>query len=108
MWLPAAIRYGIPYETFWKLNPRIMSIYQDAYNKRLQEKYEDLDYAAWLNGMYVMNAIGSAFNKNSKYPEAPISKSKEQKTLTPEEKFKLWVLEYNKKYDENMAPESAD
>lgn len=101
VWLPAAIRYGIPYDTFWKLNPRIMDIYQDNYRKSLEEKQKLIDYEAWLHGQYQVASIGAALSKKCKYPQRPITMTQdEQEWLSEEDQFLLWVDAYNRGFDE--------
>ena len=48
----SAIRYGIPINDFWELNPRIMSMYQDDYIEKKLEHYKELDKMAYLMGSY--------------------------------------------------------
>ena len=75
MYLPAAIRYGISYDTFWNLNPRIMGIYQKEYIEKL--KYDN--ECAWRSGVYMYDALKSSLSsvfggKKSKaipYPKEP-------------------------------------
>ena len=45
--MPAAIRFGIPADVFWDLNPKYMYIYQDAYIKEKEEQVKMLDVAAY-------------------------------------------------------------
>lgn len=33
-----------------------------------------MEYNAWLNGLYVMNAIASCFDKKHEYPENPLAR----------------------------------
>lgn len=101
VWLPAALRYGIPYETFWDLNPRIMNIYQESYKKSLEEKQKVIDYEAWLHGQYQIASIGAALSKKCKYPDKPVSMKQEEKSLSDEEQFLLWVDEFNRRFDES-------
>lgn len=96
VWFPAALRYGIPYETFWNLNPRIMNIYQESYKKSLEEKQKVIDYEAWLHGQYQMASIGAAFSKKCKYPDRPMSMKTKEKGLDEEDKFLLWVDAFNR------------
>ena len=42
-------------------------------------------------------------DKNAKYPQKPYSLVEKEKPLSPEEKFKLWIEEFNKKFDENQG-----
>lgn len=99
VWLPAALRYGISYETFWELNPRIMNIYQEAYKKSLEEKQQIIDYEAWLHGQYQMASIGASLSKKCKYPKLPFSMKEEEKGLSEEEQFLLWVDEFNRRFE---------
>lgn len=101
MWLPAAIRYGIPWETFWELNPKIMLIYQDEYLKKLEKE----DYNAWTLGLYVRTAIASCFDKKTEYPNKPFSEKQKEESISPEEKFKMWIAEFNNKFEEKEKAE---
>lgn len=100
VWLPAALRYGIPYETFWNLNPRVMNIYQREYKRSLEERQQIIDYEAWLRGQYQIASIGAALSRKCKYPTSPFSMQEEEKGLSEEEQFLLWVDEFNRKFDE--------
>lgn len=99
VWLPAAIRYGIPYDTFWNLNPKILGIYQDIYIKRLEEQRDLINYTAWIQGQYNMASIGAAMNKKCKYPKAPFDFKGKNSGLSGEEKFLLWVDEFNRRFE---------
>ncbi len=44
----------------------------ELYVERQKFEGKKIEYAAWLNGLYVMRAIGSAFSKKVKYPNKPI------------------------------------
>lgn len=73
VWIPIAVRYDIPMNEFWKMNPRIMErnlpYYIEQQKRKAQNRYE----MAWMFGNYVRMAIGNALggNKNP-YPEAPV------------------------------------
>lgn len=82
-------------QTFWKLNPKIMYVYQDAYIEQKKQEMKMLDISAYYNGMYVQRAIASCFSKNAKYPEKPLLIQKQmkeeieqEKELTEEQKMK--------------------
>ena len=51
------------------LTPKIMHIYAKEHEKEMQRQADLLDYSAWLNGLYVLRAIGAAIDNKSKYPE---------------------------------------
>ena len=88
---------------FWGLNPKYMYMYQDNYIKQKEEELKLLDVAAYYQGMYVHQAIASCFNKQAKYPQRPYSLVEQETPISPEEKFKLWIAEYNKRFDENKG-----
>lgn len=98
------MRYGIPLDVFWKLNPKYMYMYQDEYIREKEEHVKMLDISAYFNGLYVRQAISSCISKRAKYPEKPFSIVKKEKPLSEEEKFKLWVAEFNKRFEEKDMP----
>lgn len=73
-----------------------MEPFKIAYKKKLEQE----DYNAWLQGGYIRDAIGSCFNKNYKYPKQPYSMiASEDSGLSDEEKFLIWIDEYNRQFD---------
>lgn len=58
--LPYALLIGVPYETFWSLNPRKLKPFEEAYKLREQKKDEEM----WRMGMYVCNAVAVAVEHN--------------------------------------------
>lgn len=70
MWMPAAIQYGIDLNTFFRLNPRIMFMYQEARENEACEKVQMMEANAFINGIYQVRAISNAlFGRKSPYPE---------------------------------------
>lgn len=94
---------GIPVDVFWNLNPKYMYMYQDNFIKEKEEQLKMLDVTAFYQGLYVKQAIASCFNKSAKYPQVPFSLVKKENSLSPEEKFKLWIEEYNRRFDDNQG-----
>lgn len=87
-------------DVFWNLNPKYMYMYQDEYIREKEEQIKLLDISAYYQGLYVQQAIASCFSKRAKYPKQPLSLAPKKKALSGEEQFKLWVQEYNKRFDE--------
>ena len=77
--------------------------YQDEYIREKKEQMQMLDVSAYYNGLYVQQAIASCFSKKTKYPKQPLSLEKKAKPLSGEEQFKLWVSEYNRRFDEKQG-----
>lgn len=80
-----------------------MYLYQENFIKEKEEQIKLLDVAAYYQGLYVQQAIASCFSKKVKYPEKPLSLIEKQVPLSGEEKFRLWVEEYNRRFDEAGA-----
>lgn len=51
----------------------------------------------------MQSAVASALNKNNKYFDKPISELSEEKQLSDEEKFKLWIAEFNSRFEEKES-----
>ena len=84
---------------FWNLNPKYMYMYQAEYIRDKEDQIKLLDISAYYNGLYVQQAVASCLSKKNKYPSKPISLVKKEQPLSEEEKFKLWVQEFNKRFD---------
>lgn len=99
--MPAAIRFGIQMDVFWELNPKYMYLDQKAYLQEKEEQVRFLDVAAYYQGLYVQMAIASCFSKRGKYPKRPLSMEPKEEPMSGEEKFRLWVMEFNKRFEED-------
>lgn len=63
---------------------------------------KEKDYIAWLNGLYIKDAVLSVMDgKKFKYPDEPMSLREEKEELSPEDKFLAWIDVYNANYDLN-------
>ena len=60
-----------------------------------------MDVAAYYQGLYVQMAIASCFSKRGKYPKRPLSMEPKEEPMSGEEKFRLWVMEFNKRFEED-------
>lgn len=80
-----------------------MFAYQDAYIEQKKQEMQLIDVSAYYNGIYIQQAIASCFSKKAKYPNKPLSLAEKSKPLSGEERFKLWVHEFNKKFDEKLS-----
>lgn len=68
--LPNAIKCGCSYELFWHLNPRKLEAFFEAYKLKAKEDASLQDSFAWLQGVYIRDAILSCFGKTN-YPREP-------------------------------------
>lgn len=45
----------------------------EIYKEDKKNEARELEFKAWLNGLFVRSAIVSAFNKKGKYPDNPLN-----------------------------------
>lgn len=86
---PTALRMGIKKHEFFHMTPKDFNYALDAYNEnfKAQQKleemhYNQLDYQAWLIGIYVKIAIGNVLGgkKSAPYPQKPLTDNSESVT----------------------------
>lgn len=68
---PEYMAMGMPYDEFWNGDPWAVRMYRKAYRRRREQHNEN----AWMNGVYMMNAIAACFSgkkKKNLYPQKPI------------------------------------
>lgn len=57
----------MPIIEFWEEDPNLLWVYRKSYMERLKIERETINYNAWLNGLYVFDAISvSLYNSFSK------------------------------------------
>lgn len=62
----------MPTREFWNEEPNLLWTYLSLYNKKIQQKQEEMDFYAWLQGFYVCKAVACCLVKGQKYPKEPI------------------------------------
>ena len=83
---PAALRIGIKKHEFFHMTPKDFQYAVDAYNENMEmrqkleeEHYKQIDYQAWLTGLYVRAAVGNVLGgkKGPQYPQKPLTDNSE-------------------------------
>lgn len=74
---PFALKIGMTPEQFWNENPDLMGAYLEAYKQKQEEKMAYDNNFAFLQGQYIMLAIGQCLQ------------GKPVKKIYPKEPFKL-------------------
>lgn len=103
-YLPSALLIGVDYQLFWSLNPRKLEPFILAYEKKSKSRLEELNVAAWLNGVYFTQSIGATFGENGKYPEEPIrlfgdtSPKNEKEAVSEADIFSAYAMTFNKEF----------
>jgi hypothetical protein len=95
---PFYLAIGMSYAEYWEGDPKLTQYYRRAY----QIRQEEINNNAWLQGMYVYDAISTALHnalrgKNSKareYAKQPYELNKKEKT--EQEKIKEVEVEQEK------------
>lgn len=75
----------MPLQEFWNDDPDLLWAYRDLYIKKMEEdikiQNEIINYKAWLQGLYIRDAIVSALNEKVEYHQKPIEFNKQPKTI---------------------------
>lgn len=87
----------VPYETFWHLNPRKLKPFEKAYELEIEARQNAKNLQAWLDGLYVQNAVASVLSKSAKYPQKPFDLFNAKKKTVKEEgmDFERYVQQFN-------------
>ncbi len=90
------------YEVFWKLDPRKLKPFIEAFKQSQKLKQEETNMEAWIQGIYFQQAIASCFNKDAKYPEKPINFSGEPEPMPViVDKFEALTIMWNQERRQN-------
>lgn len=87
--LPVAEECEIHENDFLHMTMRSIKNAIEGFRKRQKNDWERIEYHAWLNGYYNMQAIGTYFSRKVKYPQNPLNREQvvvDDMDLTEEEK----------------------
>ena len=95
---PIYLAMGMTYELFWEMESWLVRSYREAY----RIKRDEINYSAWLNGLYVLQATNSGIpvvlNGIAKsrmelpsFPEKPIDFEGKHKKAQEEKQMKLQI-----------------
>ena len=97
--------FGMSEKEFWDDDPQLYWSYQTFYLKKKEFDIEQLNYNAWLSGIYTLlalnqslsNTFGKKGQQKEIYPQEPIKFDKHDKKIiyTKEEKEINYVQEFN-------------
>lgn len=79
------MQLGVDAKEFWSLTPRKLQPYIDAFQEKEKRELEQLNFSAWLNGIYMGYCLTAAFGEHAEYPEKPLEIFK---PISEEEKIK--------------------
>ena len=88
----------VPYELFWKLNPKKLEPFQKAAEMEQKAMQARLNLTGWVNGIYIQHAVASCFAKNAKYPQKPIDIFGTEEKATPKQEaqmFERFMYQHN-------------
>lgn len=84
------------------MTPKILDVYQKEFEQKQQQEVDLMDYASWLNGLYLMEAVSSLLSKKNNFSEKPhhlLDKEEKVREENPEkaaaQDFANWALAYN-------------
>ena len=98
--------FGMTEKEFWEDDPQLYWSYQTFYLKQKENEIEQLNYNAWLQGIYTLSALNQSLSgifgkkgqKKDIYPKKPIDFKEEAKKeikYSREEKENIYVQEFN-------------
>ena len=111
MWVPIGVKYHIPMELFYSLNPKKIlrdHPYMDEWNKN---HHDEESRNGWVNGLYVQRAVGSVLSRNGKYLDEPLTLyrvegeeavEEETYTLTDADRFFGFATMFNKAHEKQF------
>lgn len=87
------------YSQFWRDDPQLYYIYEEAYKEQMEDRLKEKDVLNWQFGIYVDYAIGHWLGKNVKYPDKPLFFAKQEEkpkdVYDMMERFKVMVAQVN-------------
>lgn len=70
---PYYMMYGMTYEQFWDGDVCAHKMFREKYRIESEQNMVNNNFVAWMNGIYVAQAIGAALNgKKNAYPKEPL------------------------------------
>ena len=94
IWIPTAVRYGVPESEFWKMSPKTFGRRLPYFEEMQKQRRQDMHNSAWVDGQYIQMAIAACLSKGFHYPESPVDLYEEEKE--PEEIIFNAVAEFRR------------
>lgn len=94
----AALRVGMNKKEFYHSTPNDILSRIDIHNENQEYRIKEIEYQAWISGIFVKAAIASSFDKKYKYPENPIA----ERSKSPKE-----IAKRSGKTEEQLKQEEA-
>lgn len=82
-WLPYCLAIGIPYEQFGNMNPRKIKPFAKAYQIQDEKRLEENNFIAYIQGLYILEAVASCLGKHT-YPKEPYNLKTNEPTIAHE------------------------
>lgn len=117
MWVPLGVKYHIPIDIFYTLNPKKMLRYQPYLSEWLKQSKHEESETGWVNGIYVTKAVAAVLAKQAKYPEEVIdlfgssqsrSSDEEAYVLTDADRFAGFAIQFNKSNEHRFDKPTID
>ena len=114
---PMYLAIGMTYEEYWEKDPRLVI----SYRKAQKHKLEEINYSAWLNGVYVMRALQSGIPvilngivkeviSLPNFPDKPIDFSEDREKKQEEQQMQLQIArmqEIANQFNKSFAKKKA-
>lgn len=82
-----------------------MKVYQEEYNRKIEERYKEMDWCAWRAGDYIISSVQKALDpQKGKYPKKPLMENIEAEGSTESEiaaiNFNNFAKAFNESFEE--------
>ncbi len=94
----------VPYETFWKLNPKKLQPFEKAFEMEQKAHQNRMNLEAWIKGLYNQHAVASIMSKGARYPQKPLDLFGNAEKATPQqevEAFERFMVAHNAQRETN-------
>lgn len=107
IWIPTAVKFGVPETEFWKMNPKTFSRRLPYFEELQKHCRQELYNSAWLYGQYMHVAVVASLSKNVDYPDEPpelypAEKEPEEIITNAVMEFKRMANAHNRSMDEKV------
>lgn len=95
---------GVDYDLFWTLNPSSLEPFIKAF--KLRQEY--IDTLSWSMGQYVQLAVASIMDSKVKYPEKPVSSTRQLSEKEQIELFRMKMIERMRIVNQRFKESDSD
>lgn len=99
---------GVGGADFWSLTPHKLMPYAKAYEKKRRIRMEEINSAAWMEGIYMSYCLASALGERNIYPDKPLAifeneEEQKERKRREAEAFSAYAAVFNRDFRERRG-----